>query len=82
VSLWILAVLARPLTGPRLTLVVGVSVLMLLACTVPFARAFFAMDLRADLPLAWGLACGVVGAAGVEALYRFARRRGLVFDRE
>jgi cation-transporting ATPase E len=82
VSLWILCALARPLTGPRLALVVGVSVVMLLACTVPFARAFFAMDLRADLSLAWGLAVGAVGAAGVEALYRFARRRGLIFDRE
>lgn len=82
VSLWILSVLARPLSGPRLALVGGVGVVMLLACIIPFARAFFAIDLQVDLALAWGLFVGAAGAAGIEFLYRFAKRRGLIFDRE
>ena len=32
--------------------------------------------------LLWGIGVGAVGAAGIEVFYRFARRRGLVFDRD
>jgi cation-transporting P-type ATPase E len=82
VSLWILCVLARPLTGPRLALVASMSAAMLLACTVPGARAFFGLELALDVPLLVGLGVGALGAAGIEAMYRHARRTGLVFDRE
>jgi cation-transporting ATPase E len=82
VSLWILCVLARPLTGPRLALVAGMATAMLLACTIPFSRAFFVIDVRLDLPLLVGIGVGALGAAGIELMYRYARRTGLVFDRE
>ena len=39
------------------------------------------MHLQLDAALAWGVAVGAVGAAGVEVFYRFAKRRALVFDR-
>jgi len=81
VSLWILCVLARPLGGRRLALVVGVSLAMALACTIPVARAFFGMALHADLALAYGIVLGAAGAVGIERVYRVARRRGLIFDR-
>ncbi|TFC22702.1 HAD-IC family P-type ATPase [Cryobacterium glucosi] len=82
VSLWILCVLARPLTGPRLALVTGMAAAMVLACTIPFTRAFFVIDVRLDLPLLFGIGIGALGAAGIELMYRRARRTGLVFDRE
>jgi cation-transporting ATPase E len=82
VSLWILCVLARPLTGPRLALVTGMAAAMLLACTIPLTRAFFVIDVRLDLSLLFGLGVGIAGAAGIEVMYRSARRTGLVFDRE
>jgi cation-transporting ATPase E len=39
------------------------------------------MHVRLDAALAWGVAVGAAGAAGVELFYRFAKRRSLVFDR-
>ncbi|MFC6355372.1 HAD-IC family P-type ATPase [Luethyella okanaganae] len=81
VSLWILCVLARPLSGPRLALVLSVAVAMLLACTVPFSRAFFALELELDPALLWGLGVGLLGAGCIEVMYRFAKHRALVFDR-
>jgi len=81
VSLWILCVLARPLTGPRLALVTGMAAAMVLACTIPFSRAFFVIDVRLDLALLFGIGVGALGAAGIELVYRSARRRGLIFDR-
>jgi cation-transporting ATPase E len=39
------------------------------------------MHLTLSWDLAWGIAVGVAGAVGVEAFYRFAKRRALVFDR-
>ena len=82
VSLWILCVLARPLTGPRLALVVGISIAMVLACTVPLTRDFFAIELEMSWPLAFGTVVGMAGAGLIEISYRIAKKRGLVFDRE
>ncbi|TFD79917.1 HAD-IC family P-type ATPase [Cryobacterium fucosi] len=82
VSLAILAALARPLTGPRLALVLSMAAAMVLACTVPSGRVFFAIAVSPNLALAYGIAVGLLGAAGIELMYRFARRRGLIFDRE
>lgn len=81
VSLWILCVLTRPLSGPRWGLLGGVSAAMVLVCVLPFTANFFEMHLAFDGALLWGVIVGAVGAAGIEAFYRFARRRGLVFDR-
>ncbi|AAT88908.1 ATPase [Leifsonia xyli subsp. xyli] len=81
VSLWILCVLTRPLSPWRWGLLGGVAGAFVLVCVFPFASAFFEMYLAWDAPLAWGIAVGAVGAAGIELFYRFARRRGFVFDR-
>jgi cation-transporting ATPase E len=81
VSLWILCVLTRPLSGPRWALLASVAAAMVIVCVVPFTRAFFEMHVPFSWSLAWGLLVGAVGAAGIELFYRFARSRGLVFDR-
>jgi cation-transporting ATPase E len=81
VSLWILCVLTRPLTGMRWLLLAAVAAAFALVCLIPFTASFFEMHLRADGALAWGIAVGAVGAVGVELFYRFAKRRALVFDR-
>jgi len=81
VSLWILCVLTRPLTGIRWLLLAAVAAAFILVCVIPFTSSFFEMHLQLDAALAWGVAVGAVGAAGIELFYRFARRRGLVFDR-
>lgn len=82
VSLWILCVLTRPLSWPRIALLAGVVVAMLLVCVLPATRDFFMMHIPLSLELLWGIVAGVAGAAGIEVFYRFARRRELVFDRE
>jgi cation-transporting ATPase E len=82
VSLWVLCVLARPLTSWRLGLVLAVAVAFALAFAVPAARDFFQLELGDPLALVIALVAGAVGAAGVELWYRVARRRALVFDRE
>ncbi|WP_374010353.1 HAD-IC family P-type ATPase [Leifsonia sp. LS-T14] len=81
VSLWILCVLTRPLTGIRWLLLAAVAAAFILVCVIPFTSSFFEMHLQLDAALAWGVAVGAVGAGGIELFYRFARRRGLVFDR-
>ncbi|WP_066038697.1 HAD-IC family P-type ATPase [Herbiconiux solani] len=82
VSLWVLCVLARPLTGWRLVLVGAVTAAFVLAFLVPLARDFFNLELGSPVALLYAIGVGVVGALGIEGWYRFARRRGLVFDRE
>ncbi|MFP3465612.1 HAD-IC family P-type ATPase [Leifsonia sp. SIMBA_070] len=82
VSLWILCVLTRPLTGIRWLLLAAVAAAFVLVCVIPFTSSFFEMHVRLDASLAWGVAVGAVGAAGIELFYRFAKRRALVFDRQ
>jgi cation-transporting ATPase E len=81
VSLWILCVLTRPLTTWRWFLLGGVAAAFVLVCVIPATATFFEMHLTLDTALLWGIAVGAVGSAGIELFYRFARRRGLVFDR-
>ena len=82
VSLWILSVLARPLSGARVGLVVAVCAAMLLACILPVTREFFKLDIPVNLWLGYALAVAVLGAGAIELCYRWARRSGIVFDRE
>lgn len=82
VSLWILCVLTRPLSPARWGLLGAVAAAMVLVCVIPFTAKFFEMHVSLDLALLWGIVVGAVGAAGIELFYRFAKRRGLVFDRE
>jgi cation-transporting ATPase E len=82
VTFWVLCVLTRPLDRWRALLLVSMAVAFVLAVTVPFGRDFFAMPVVPGIPLLIGIACGAVGAIGVEFMYRYARRRELIFDRE
>jgi len=82
VAFWILCVLSRPLVVWRFGLLAAMLILFVLAVTVPFASDFFAMRLSWGWPVVVGIAAGSVGAIGIEAAYRIAQRRGLVFDRE
>jgi len=82
VSLWILCVLTRPLSWPRSALLGGVTAAMVLVCVIPFTANFFEMHIPLSPQLFWGIGVGAVGAVGIEIFYRFARRHGLVFDRE
>lgn len=82
VAFWILCVLTRPLDRWRALLLATMVAAFVLANVVPFARDFFAMHLVFDWPLALGIALGSIGAAAIEIVYRVARTRGLIFDRE
>lgn len=82
VSLWILSVLARPLSGARVGLVFVVCVAMLLACILPVTREFFQLDFPTNLWLGYALGVAVLGAGAIELCYRWARHSGIVFDRE
>jgi cation-transporting ATPase E len=81
-AFWILCVLSRPIDRWRAVLLGSMVLLFVLANTVPFGRDFFAMSLQFDAPLLVGIAAGCVGAVLIEATYRTARARGLIYDRE
>jgi cation-transporting P-type ATPase E len=81
VSIWIVCVLSRPLSAPRVILIAGVSIVFVLALLVPFAAAFFELTPVPIGPLLTTTLIGAAGAGLVELVYRFARRRGIVFDR-
>jgi cation-transporting ATPase E len=82
VSLWILSVLARPITSWRLGMVLAVTAAFVLAYLVPPARDFFELQVNNLPALALAIGVGVVGAVAIEVWYRIARARGLVSDRE
>jgi cation-transporting P-type ATPase E len=81
-SLWVLCVLSRPLSWWRIALMAGVTVLFALAFLIPVASSFLELRPLPVGPLLLTLAIGAVGAALVELVYRIARGRGIVFDRE
>jgi cation-transporting ATPase E len=82
VTYWILCVLTRPLDRWRAILLGSMAVAFVLSVTVPFARDFFAMEVTLGIPLLIGVACGAVGAVGIELMYRYGRRHQLIYDRE
>ena len=82
VAFWILCVLTRPLDRGRALLLATMVGLFASAVSVPGAREFFSMQVALDLPLLIAVIAGMLGAAGIEVVYRVARQRGLIFDRE
>ncbi|QWT23407.1 HAD-IC family P-type ATPase [Subtercola sp. PAMC28395] len=82
VSLWIVSVLARPLSRQRVALVLSVSLAFVLAYLLPFTRDFFLLEVSLSPWLFYVVGVGIAGAFGIEIYYRFAKRRGLVVDRE
>ncbi|RFA20867.1 HAD-IC family P-type ATPase [Subtercola boreus] len=81
VSLWIVSVLARPLSRARVVLVASVSAAFVLSFVVPFTQNFFMLGFTMTPWLVYVIAVGAAGASGIELYYRFAKRRGLVVDR-
>ncbi|MFE8947561.1 HAD-IC family P-type ATPase [Streptomyces sp. NPDC007856] len=75
VSMWILAIVARPYTWWRVTLVAAMGVAFLLVLAVPALQGFFALKLvGATMPwTAVGIA--VVAAAALEWLWKWVDRR-------
>ncbi|MCS5712962.1 HAD-IC family P-type ATPase [Herbiconiux sp. CPCC 205716] len=82
VSLWVLSVLARPLSRARLVLIGSVTLTFAVSFAVPLARDFFALEVPGLPGLAYAVGVGVLGAGGIELWYRIARSKGLVSDRE
>ena len=75
VTLWILAVLARPARLWKTALVVAMALIAVAALAITPAREFFQLDMPADL-LPWALLVGAGGAAGVELVARRLRDDG------
>ncbi|MDC5696266.1 cation-translocating P-type ATPase [Intrasporangium calvum] len=74
VFFWILVVLARPFLWWKALLIGVMAVLALLAFVLPAGDAFFGF--HAPWTLVWqSLAIGLVGAALIELLHRWAHRR-------
>ncbi len=73
VSLWILAVLARPYNRWKLALLWAMVVIAVAAITIPFVRDFFELDIPVTF-LPQALAIGAVGALGVEIIGRTSSR--------
>ncbi len=82
VAFWILCVLARPLNGVRGLLLGAMASLFVLTVTLPIGRDFFALRVVVGPPMLIGIGCGLLGAVTIEIVYRVARRRALIFDRE
>ena len=73
VSLWILAVLARPYNRWKLALIWAMAGIAVAAIAIPFVRDFFELDIPASF-LPQALAIGAVGAVGIELVYRYSHR--------
>jgi cation-transporting ATPase E len=73
VSLWILAVLARPYNRWKLALLWAMVAIAVAAIAIPFVRDFFELDIPTTF-LPQALAIGAVGAVGIEVVYRYSHR--------
>ncbi|GGV97614.1 magnesium-transporting ATPase [Streptomyces narbonensis] len=75
VSMWVLAIIARPYTWWRLTLVATMAGAFLLVLVVPWLQDFFALKL-VGTTMPWAaVAIAAIGAALLEVAYRWVSRR-------
>ncbi|MFJ4582048.1 HAD-IC family P-type ATPase [Streptomyces echinatus] len=75
ISMWVLAIIARPYTWWRVTLVAAMGVAFLLVLAVPALQEFFALRL-VGMPMPWtAVGVAVVAAAALEYLWRWVDRR-------
>ncbi|WP_080503808.1 cation-translocating P-type ATPase [Renibacterium salmoninarum] len=81
-SLWVLAVLARPFDRWRAMVVIGILVLLILVFIVPFSRSFFELAAPSGSVLAVTIGVVFLGCVAIEILYRILKRRGAVSERE
>ncbi|MEU5437834.1 cation-translocating P-type ATPase [Streptomyces sp. NPDC020719] len=75
VSMWVLAIIARPYTWWRICLVAAMGVAFLLVLAVPWLQSFFALKL-VGTTLPWAaVGIAAVGAVGLEFAWRWVDRR-------
>ncbi|AOR33652.1 magnesium-transporting ATPase [Streptomyces fodineus] len=75
ISMWILAIIARPYTWWRMTLVAAMGVAFLLVLAVPGLQTFFALKL-VGVEMPWtAVGIAVVAAAALEFLWKWVDRR-------
>ncbi|MFE5405304.1 HAD-IC family P-type ATPase [Streptomyces sp. NPDC056580] len=75
VSMWVLAIIARPYTWWRIALVAAMGAAFLLVLVVPALQDFFALRL-VGVAMPWtAVAVSAVAAAALEFLWRWAGRR-------
>lgn len=75
VSMWVLAIIARPYTWWRLTLVAAMGGAFLLVLVVPWLQDFFALKL-VGVTMPWtAVAIAAAGAALLEFAWRWVDRR-------
>ncbi|MEU2225454.1 HAD-IC family P-type ATPase [Streptomyces sp. NPDC018347] len=75
VSMWVLAIVARPYTWWRVALVAAMGVAFLLVLAVPALQSFFALKL-VGVALPWtAVGVAVVAAAVLELLWKWVGRR-------
>ncbi|EDY53659.1 MULTISPECIES: cation-translocating P-type ATPase [Streptomyces] len=76
ISMWVLAIIARPYTWWRLALVAAMGLGFVLVLAVPWLQDFFALKL-VGLTMPWiAVGISVVAAAALELLWRWVDRRG------
>jgi len=78
ISMWVLAIIARPYTWWRITLVASMGAAFVVVLIVPWLQHFFALKL-VGVTMPW-VAVAIAGVAGVllEGVWRVVDRRGAV----
>jgi cation-transporting ATPase E len=75
ISMWVLAIIARPYTWWRIVLVAAMGAAFLLVLVVPWLQDFFALKL-VGVTMPWiAVGIAVVAAAALEFLWRWVDRR-------
>ncbi|GGO47040.1 MULTISPECIES: HAD-IC family P-type ATPase [Streptomyces] len=75
VSLWVLAIIARPYTWWRIALVAAMGLGFLIVLTIPYLQDFFALKL-VGTTMPWAaVAIAAVAAAAIELAFRWIDRR-------
>ncbi|WP_031081523.1 HAD-IC family P-type ATPase [Streptomyces sp. NRRL WC-3549] len=75
VSMWVLAIIARPYTWWRAALVVSMGLCFLVVLAVPWLQHFFALKLVGSVMPWTAVAVSVVAAAALEATWKLVGRR-------
>ncbi|MDH6451000.1 MULTISPECIES: cation-translocating P-type ATPase [unclassified Streptomyces] len=76
ISMWVLAIIARPYTWWRIALVAAMGLGFVLVLAVPWLQHFFALKL-VGVTMPWiAVGISVVAAATLELLWRWVDRRG------
>ncbi|MFJ5915516.1 HAD-IC family P-type ATPase [Streptomyces ardesiacus] len=75
ISMWVLAIIARPYTWWRLALVAAMGLAFVVVLVVPWLQSFFALKL-VGVTMPWtAVGVAVVAAAALELLWRWVDRR-------